>query len=195
MKGLLRKDLYILTHQMRIFLFMFLVMSVANTQLASFAVMYAAMMPYTTLAYDEQSRWHQLAPMLPCRPLDIVLSKYILGWGLIAATTAFSLLVNALLGRLYVEVDPITVLSSLALACICMASLLPVMFRLGVERGRMVYVLCIAVIFSLVGVLSNFNAFTLPVLRALPAVAAAAAVVISAISVPLSVKMYLRRSC
>lgn len=193
MKGLLLKDLYVLTHQMRLFIGAILILCVVNEQLATFAILYAAMLPYTALAYDEQSRWNQLAAMTPCRPRDIVLSKYVLGWLLIAGFAAFSLVMNAILGRLGSDLHFSVVLSALSLACICLAVLLPVMFRFGVEKGRMTIILVFVVIFTVIGSSSEFNVTALPLMKALPALLAAAAVVSSAISVPLATKLYLRK--
>ena len=190
MKGLLLKDLYVLLRQMRLFMLAILLLCVVNEQLVTFAVMYAAMLPYTALAYDEQSRWNQLAAMTPCRPLDIVLSKYLLGWLLMAAAAAFSLVMNGLLGRLGSELRVSTVVSALSLACICLAVLLPVMFRFGVEKGRMGFILIFVAIFSFIGSSSQFETLALPVLEAMPIVLAAAAAVISAASVPLAAKLY-----
>lgn len=193
MKGLLLKDLYVLLRQMRLFMGAILVLCVVNEQLATFGIMYAAMLPYTALAYDEHCRWHQLAAMLPCRPRDIVLSKYVIGWLLMGCFAAFSLAMNALLGRLGSELHISAVISALSLACICLAILLPIMFRFGVEKGRMSIILIFVVIFTFIGSSSQFNVTALPVMRALPALLAAAAIVISAVSVPLATKLYLQR--
>mgnify|MGYP000464773336 CR=1 FL=1 len=45
---------------------------------AIFAVTYAAMLPYSCVAYDERSKWDQLAAMMPYSNRDLVLSRYIL---------------------------------------------------------------------------------------------------------------------
>lgn len=194
MKGLLRKDGYILIQHMRLFMVGILVLCVVNEQLATFAIFYAAMMPYSTLAYDEQSQWLRFAAMTPCRPLDIVLSKYLLGWLLMGGATGISLLMNALLGRLGRELSVGALFSSLAAGCICLAILLPIMFRFGVERARMGVILFFVVIFSLVGSVESISALPLPFPEFLPFLLPAAAVIISGISVFLSVKLYLRRA-
>ena len=48
------------------------------------------MLPYTAMAYDERSKWNQLAAMMPYSDRDIVLSKYVFGWLFILAATAAS---------------------------------------------------------------------------------------------------------
>lgn len=190
MKGLLYKDFCILMRQMRIFMFAILLLCVVNEQLVTFAILYAAMLPYSTLAYDEQSQWLRFAAMTPCRPLDIVLSKYLLGWLLMGCTAGISLLLNAMIGRLGTELSAAAVISALAAGLICLAVMLPVMFRFGVERARMGVILIFVVIFSLVGSGEFFTASALPVLENLPLLLMAAAVLISAGSVMLSVKLF-----
>ena len=193
MKGLLLKDLYVLIRQMRLFMVAIFVLCVVNEQLATFGIMYAAMLPYTALAYDEHCRWHQLAAMMPLRPREIVLSKYLIGWLLMGSFAAFSLVMNAILGRLGSDLHISAIISALSLACICLAILLPVMFRFGVEKGRMSMILFFVVIFTLIGSSPEFNVTALPVMKALPALLVAAAVVINAVSIPLATRLYTKR--
>ena len=70
MKGLLLKDWYTLIKQMKIMLVLMLVFAcVPGYSMAAFAVVYAAMLPVTALAYDERSKWDELAAMPPWRSL------------------------------------------------------------------------------------------------------------------------------
>lgn len=80
MKGLLIKDSYILMREAKVFLLivvMFCIIRNGFTQ--GFAIMYASMLPFTALSYDEQAKWDYLAEMMPYRRRDLVLSKYIIG--------------------------------------------------------------------------------------------------------------------
>jgi hypothetical protein len=96
MSALLRKDYYTLLRQMRFFLFMIVIFAVLpGVSMAGFAVIYAAMLPITALAYDERSKWDSLAAMMPYTPKQIVASKYVLGYigialaGLLALAAQF----------------------------------------------------------------------------------------------------------
>ena len=81
MKALILKDLYVLWKQMRVFIVILLVISISNGTFGSvFIVLWVAMLPYTAMAYDERSKWDQLAAMMPYSTRDLVLSKYVLGW-------------------------------------------------------------------------------------------------------------------
>lgn len=89
MKGLLLKDWYTLIKQMKIMLVLMLVFAcVPGYSMAAFAVVYAAMLPVTALAYDERSKWDELAAMLPYSVREIVGGKYVLGVTAVAAAGA-----------------------------------------------------------------------------------------------------------
>ena len=80
MKGLLLKDWYTLTRQLKFILAMLVFFSILpGYSTVSFALVYAAMLPITALAYDERSKWDELAAMMPYSVRELVLSKYILG--------------------------------------------------------------------------------------------------------------------
>ena len=66
MKALLWKDICLLRRQLRLFIFAVLVFAaIPNGYIQLFAVAYASMLPYNTIALDEQSHWDQLAAMMP----------------------------------------------------------------------------------------------------------------------------------
>lgn len=102
MQALILKDFYVMWKQTRVFLLVILVFSaIPGSFNAVFAVIYSAMLPYTAMAYDERSKWNQLAAMMPYSDRDIVLSKYAFGWLFILAATAASLVLQAALSPWY----------------------------------------------------------------------------------------------
>ena len=96
MKALLWKDICLLRRQLRLFIFAMLVFAaIPNSYIQLFAVAYASMLPYNTIALDEQSHWDQLAAMMPYSDRDVVLSKYLVGWGGCLAVGALALAAGA----------------------------------------------------------------------------------------------------
>ena len=96
MKALLWKDICLLRRQLRLFIFAMLVFAaIPNSYIQLFAVAYASMLPYNTIALDEQSHWDQLAAMMPYSDRDVVLTKYIVGWGGCLAVGALALAARA----------------------------------------------------------------------------------------------------
>ena len=199
MKALILKDTYVIWRQMKYFLVMILLFSALPSGFNNaFAVVYAAMLPYTALAYDERSKWEQMAAVMPSSTRDIVLGKYVFGWLCIAAAAVLSLLLQAALSLVSSRVfsPAMMVMSALGGLCILAISL-PVMFRFGVEKGRMAMFLIIFLVCGTAGAISSIAvsgdgakfSFQGPALVIL----LIAAVVLTAVSVPLSQRFYRQR--
>ena len=148
MKGLLLKDWYTLIKQMKIMLVLMLAFAcVPGYSMAAFAVVYAAMLPVTALAYDERSKWDELAAMLPYSIKEIVGGKYVLGVTAVAAAGAVAAVAQLILNRFgWTQFDAEAAFALLFTACLALIMLainLPVMFRLGVEKGRVLFTILI----------------------------------------------------
>ena len=199
MKALLLKDTYVIWKQMKIFLLIILVFSAIPSGFNSaFAVIYAAMMPYTAMAYDERSKWDQMAAMMPYSPRDIVLGKYVFGWLCIAAAMVLSALFQGLLSFLGASLS-LALLAMSALSGLCVLAItLPVMFRFGVEKGRLAMFLIIFLVCGTAGGISSItisegSGAAFAVQNLLLLILLVAAVVLTAVSVPLSMRFYRER--
>ena len=203
MKALLMKDCYVLWKQMRIFILILLVFCLFNGSFGNlFVVIWASMMPYTAMAYDERSKWNQLAAMMPYSTRDIVLSKYALGWLLMVCALVLCLVVQTLAriaGSGLDAVAPSGYLLGLLAGILILNITLPLFFRFGVEKGRMWMFLLIILVCAATGALSSVTisvaegytsmAFQNSILAAL----VAADGVSTAISIPLSMRLYRAR--
>lgn len=193
MKALMQKDLYVLSRQMRFFLLVIVIFAVMpGNSMTTFSVVYAAMMPYTALAYDERSKWDQIAAMMPYTDGDIVLSKYLLGYLFVAAAAGIGMA-----AKLITRADSGSVLMGLCVGLLMMALTLPMMFRFGVEKGRMFFILLMVGIAvggasAVTGVMEDSGAEA--VKQLLMVVLPVAAVVLNAISIPLAIKLYAGRN-
>lgn len=143
MKGLLLKDWKTLLKQMKVMLVIVVVFAcIPGTYMAAFALFYAAMMPITALAYDERAKWDELAAMMPYTAKAIVGSKYALGLTLVLPVLALSVLSRLIVHSTpIVSEDTMALLITACLSLILMAINLPFMFRFGVEKGRLIYIL------------------------------------------------------
>ncbi|WP_295747997.1 ABC-2 transporter permease [uncultured Oscillibacter sp.] len=192
MKALVQKDFYVIWKQMKIFVLVLVLLSMVNSAFYTmFLVVWCSMLPYTAMAYDERSHWNQLAAMMPYSKRDIVLSKYVLGWICMAASGVFCLAVQAASG-IFSGNGPsvLTLLASLCLGIISLDITLPAVLRFGVERGRMIFmVVLFGVVVSigvLVDVVDELPSLPIPLMALLPLGAAAG----TALSIPLSIKLY-----
>ena len=200
MKALIIKDTYVIWRQMKYFLILILIFSALPSGFNNaFAVIYTSMLPYTALAYDERSKWDQLAAMMPYSTRDAVLSKYVFGWLCIGGAAVLSGLLQMALSLVVdrVFLPGVMVLSVLGALCILAISL-PLMFRMGVEKGRLAMFLVIFLVCGAAGAIAHIAesvgsgtvfAFQGPVLG----VTLLAALVLTAVSVPLSMRFYDKR--
>lgn len=149
MKGLLIKDYYTLLKQMKLYLLCIVVLSFFQSMsLSGLAVVYAAMLPITALAYDERSKWDNLAATMPYSSADLVLSKYLLGYLSVAISCVLIFAVEFVTSQYkqipFTAEQEITILLVGCVGAALLAINLPFMFWLGVEKGRVVYFLLIA---------------------------------------------------
>ena len=142
MKGLLLKDLLNLRTQGRIILLFvgfYFVLGVINQSGDSFGGVVAllfAMLAVTALAYDERAGWDKYALTMPISRRDLVVSKYLLGVLLSFA----GLLLNLVFQLVFVKaalVDGLLVsLALFGVGLFFLALMLPINFKWGVEKGR-----------------------------------------------------------
>lgn len=150
MKGLLTKDFLVILKQMKLFLILIVMfIMLPNFSSGTFAIVYAAMMPITIIAYDERSKWDKLAAMMPYSAKEIVLSKYILGFTMIFATALLMLAADAVSGGFANAAAAKSTVSQILLVT-CMALVfeavnIPVMIKIGVEKGRILFIAFIAI--------------------------------------------------
>lgn len=199
MKGLIQKDIFVIKKQMKIFLVMIICFAVVPTSnMSCFAAVYAAMLPYSTMAYDERSRWDQMALMMPYSFRDLVLSKYILGWALSGATSLLVVLVGFTgLGG----AEPLNGVVSFIVSWMFLAIMLPLLFRFGVEKGRMMYLTVFAIMFAgIVGAAfliqrsgAELHTETAASNALILAVLVLVVLAANAVSVPLSIRLYRKR--
>lgn len=205
MKGLLLKDCFTLVKQMKIFLVIIVVFAIVpGYNMSAFAIVYSALLPMTALAYDERSKWDVLAAMMPYKPRDMVVSKYLLGVCAVLAAVIISFISQAAVNAVrHTAADTAFFASSVIMLCtglLALSLLLPFMFRFGVEKGR----IALFVIVGLVAAAAVFLAsgseesadFYASKATSLPAIAgavAAATVVILIISTLISVRIYAKK--
>lgn len=197
MNGLLIKDLYTLIKQMKLYLVTVLVFAcLPEAMFCAFGIVYSAMLPITAMAYDERSKWTELAAMLPYSARAMTASRYVLGYICVGFSAAVTLLVKLLVS--VITRTPLTsatlmfILFSAALALALMALILPCIFHFGVEKGRMAYILACGVVGGLAGMGILTGAVTEPT-PLLPLLSALAAAVLNLLSIELSTRLYVKK--
>ena len=156
-RGLLLKDIFELLAQCRVQLvltgvYLLLPLFIRGIGLfASVGMMLLAMTPVYALGYDERCRWERYALAMPVRKSDLFWSRFLLGVIAVALGAAVQVLVALLAGRG-------DLLSSLAVtapaAILYLLIVLPLMMKLGVEKGRFLLLLLTAAFMLLSGLIA-----------------------------------------
>lgn len=197
MKALLLKDYYTLGKSLRSLALIVLLWSVIPMAFLNvFAMIYGSMIPYSAMAYDQQSRWNTFARMLPYREKDIVLSRYVLGWLCIAVGGAAVLVFQNVLSLFSPRFgcSPWTVLAALCVGLLLLDINVPLMLRYGTEKARwvskLVIILACASTGALGALVNDAKAATATVLSLTLAGMLALTIIATAVSIPLSLKFY-----
>ncbi|MGN1002843.1 MAG: ABC-2 transporter permease [Oscillospiraceae bacterium] len=156
MKALLLKDLCTVIRPMRYYLVLLLVFAlVPRFHLYGLPVTYMAALAVSSLSYDERSHWDSLAAMMPYTAAQLVGSKYIL-----AALSSVCAAALAVLGAALFAPDQLWETVAAVVACVAVGLLLvslalPIMYRIGTERGRLplmaftILIACCGTLFSI----------------------------------------------
>ena len=163
MKGLLLKDWYQVRTSMKTmyltvaFVLVIWVFSTSNAYVfpVSYAAIFLGILPVNLLTYDQSVGWVEYGRTLPVSKKTLVAEKYLIGLFCAAAAVV--------IGGLFVTVIPLRtgtapdkdVLSLLA-GSVCAILLingisLPLLYRFGAEKARMIYVLTFAGLGALLG--------------------------------------------
>lgn len=171
MKGLILKDLFVLRKIAVLYLVIegvLLAASLFNPAMQMFAILYflilAMMLPITALAYDERAGWEKYALTMPVTRKKLVASKYLLGLILLGISLVLMILFIifayeflATYSVNYIETTFRLVLA-VVVGCLFLSVLMPIMLKLGTEKGRIVMMLMIFIPVGAVLILSKTGA-------------------------------------
>lgn len=153
MKGLIIKDIYALKQQGKILLVLLVFYAVYSvmfdnlSMLAAMIVLLCVMMPITTMAYDEKSKWEKYALAMPVERKTMVLSKYVFALmaeliGVIIVTI-LSLIIVFFTGEMKLNEALIMILAIGGVGLFFLAIILPLLFQFGVEKARLIILIVI----------------------------------------------------
>lgn len=161
MRGLLLKDWYmILRHWKGMIVFNIIYALIAS--LSSMAMVFAAMnillgtmVVKSLMAYEEQNRWDCLAVNLPVTQKQIVTEKYLVGFGGALFTSLLTAGIMSLVGVFYHGNREGVMLPNLllfvALGMLLLSLELPVLFKFGVNKGRIWFMATVILVSTFVG--------------------------------------------
>ena len=163
MKGLLLKDWYQVKTNMRMmYLTVLAVLAIwilSTSGDSSFAVNYSAvflgMMPAYLLSYDQSVGWVEYGRTLPVSRKTLVAEKYLIGLFCAAAAVVIGglfITVISLRTGTTPDKDALSLLAGSVCAILLINGIsLPLLYRFGAEKARMIYVLTFAGLGALLG--------------------------------------------
>lgn len=157
MKGLLLKDWYVLWKLGKLYFVMMLVFFALSLNQTGyfyccFIALLMAILPMTALSMDERCKWSSYAAALPYSPGTIVASKYVLGLILGSVATGLRAATAAVSGAITNSTPEVLFPACLMLSIgfLLMTITYPVMFKFGTEKGRIAYLVTIALVTGIV---------------------------------------------
>ncbi len=178
MKGLILKDFLIFIKQLKfqlgIIFFMVLCTAVGTGEAFTLGMAYllTAMLPINLISLDESYKWNVTMLAMPYTKSMYVTAKYIVGIILILSCTA--LFFSALCVKQLINPPPFILAEcvsasamSASMALLIQGLVLPFIFRLGVEKGRVVYLVFIAIFVAIPVIASKADVdIVVPYIRA-----------------------------
>ena len=122
------------------------------TMMGTMVILLSIMMPISSMSYDEAGQWYRYAFSLPIPRRTLVLSKYVLGFlvslgGLVVSAIGNIIILALTNGENALE-SWLAIIGFLELGVIFLSIIIPILFKYGVEKGRL-FIVVIAVIPSL----------------------------------------------
>lgn len=202
MKNLVLKDVYALQSYMKTVGMMLVFFAVVTYSmddpafLAGMVILLTAMMPVTTFAYDQQAKWDTYSFTLPVSQKQLVGAKYALSFLLIVAGISLATMLNVVIMsikgiELHMRSIVINNVSIGAIALLFLCVLLPLIYRFGVEKSRLLMMVLVAIP-SILFITFNKMGIALPAVTVSSTVVAVGALVVVTAATVASYYMSLR---
>lgn len=205
MKGLLMKELYTAK---KFYLWFFIIVAAflvipilgeENMFFLVYPMIFATIIPVSLIAYDERDKWEAYSGTLPYTRGQLVSAKYLVG--LCLGAVAFLMSTAAILVRMQIQgqfsLEKLAAVGTalLVMGCLFSALVLPLVFKYGVEKGRIAYIIIVGLTGASGGALAGMGfEVQMPTgnLLLLAAIAGGS-VVLYALSWVLSIRFYQKR--
>ena len=170
--------------------------------LSGMIILIMSMLPITSFSYDQHAKWDLFSQTLPVSRKQLVMSKYVLGIISIIAGAILAILLNVvvlLVKSLEVDVWYLFLANSLIalVALLYLSILIPLVYKFGVEKSRLLMIVVLAIPSVLAIGLSKAGV-SIPVLDEItPAILVAIGLVfvvcVMLISYVISVRIYMKK--
>ena len=204
MIGLVYKDLMVMKKTLALYMVIFAVygyMSIAYDQgglLFAMVLILSSMVPVSSLAYDERSKWDRIANTTPLSRKEIVVAKYLFAMALTSVSVVVCFIIYLFDKRIPLTENLIMCYILAMAGMFYQALLLPVNIKFGAEKGRNIMLAIMFVPVVLVMMISKSGIVNITSIEAfiannehlLPYIITVVVLIVYVASVTLSVKIY-----
>lgn len=162
MLGLIKKDFLIIKNNLKLIIVMlmvFFIMALGGQFNISFIPTFIIVMLFiSTFSYDEYNNWDAYAITLPGGRKNIVKSKYIASLFLTLLSAVITVLLNYLISVINnTDVNEFisSLLGSICAIVIIQSIMYPLIFKFGMEKGRIVLFILVFVMVGVISLLKN----------------------------------------
>lgn len=192
MSGLLVKEYYILRRHLKqyvLLIIFFGALSIFMDSVIYFQAMTTmsfCMLVFTGMSYDAAAGWDKFALTMPVSRKDVVLSKYMSCVIYAVSAIVVSILFSVIINNIYpMEEVGLMLMAALAATLLCLmliiySILLPMIFKLGIEKARILMIAVIIIpVFAMLGTAEYMPESALDFIKRHEALFGAAGVVFS----------------
>ena len=204
MIGLIYKDLMVMRKTLALYMVIFVVygyMGIAYDQgglMFAMVLVLSAILPVSSIAYDERCKWDKIANTAPLSRKEIVMAKYLFAILLTVFSVAVCFVIYLFDSRMPMTEKLIMCYMLTMGGMLYQALLLPVNIKFGAEKGRNIMLAIMFIPVLLVVAVSNTGLVDLPAVvqflenneQLIPYIVTATVAVVYSVSVTLSVKIY-----
>jgi len=170
MLGLIKKDLLIIKNNIKfaiIFVVVFAFFSEQNSEILYFVPIFLSTMLFiSTFSYDDYNKWDAYACTLPQGKRSIVKSKYLASLLLTLMAGFITLILGFIIGSINKNLDAkkmLEIISGVVVAIVLLQSIMfPLMYKFGVEKGRIGIFLGVFGMSGLIGFLFKYLNIKIP---------------------------------
>lgn len=204
MIGLIYKDLMVMRKTLALYMVIFVVygyMGIAYDQgglMFAMVLVLSAILPVSSIAYDERCKWDKIANTAPLSRKEIVMAKYLFAILLTVFSVAVCFVIYLFDSRMPMTEKLIMCYMLTMGGMLYQALLLPVNIKFGAEKGRNIMMAIMFVPVLFVVAVSNTGLVDLSAVvlflenneQLIPYIVTATVAVVYSVSVTLSVKIY-----
>lgn len=163
MKGLIVKDLLFLKGNSKTFIILFIAFicmsfSMKGMGFSFYLPFIAIMMCITTFSYDEYNKWDIYSTSLPISRKKVVKAKYFFSFFALISSIILSFLVTSVVGLIQNTLEVEALLPSIIYGffsiSIVLSLMYPLIYKLGVEKGRVAIFIVGLIIAGIIGFVS-----------------------------------------